>query len=134
MSSETITRNDLTAILNEVLPNPSDMTPQEVEDFVDGLNIKKNVEFNDFAQWTDISSYTSANPFTAPCDGYVFVYNTSSQTGFVGVIGSVNEYGGVGVGASNGRTSTFVRKGMRMYASGSSSAQRFMPIVEKEQL
>lgn len=39
MSSETVTRNDLTAILNEVLPNPSDMTPQEVEDFVDGLNI-----------------------------------------------------------------------------------------------
>lgn len=39
MSSETITRNDLTAILNEVLPNPADMTPQEVQDFVDGLNI-----------------------------------------------------------------------------------------------
>lgn len=39
MSSEAITRNDLTAILNEVLPNPADMTPQEVEDFVDGLNI-----------------------------------------------------------------------------------------------
>lgn len=39
MSSETVTRNDLTAILNEVLPNPADMTPQEVEDFVDGLNV-----------------------------------------------------------------------------------------------
>lgn len=39
MSSEAITRNDLTAILNEVLPNPADMSPQEVEDFVDGLNV-----------------------------------------------------------------------------------------------
>lgn len=37
MASETITRNDLTAILNSVLPNPADMTPQEVEDFVDSL-------------------------------------------------------------------------------------------------
>lgn len=37
MASETITRNDLTAILNSVLPNPTDMTPQEVDDFVDAL-------------------------------------------------------------------------------------------------
>ena len=37
MASETITRNDLTAILNSVLPNPADMTPQEVEDFIDSL-------------------------------------------------------------------------------------------------
>lgn len=37
MASETITRNDLTAILNSVLPNPTDMTPQEVEDFIDSL-------------------------------------------------------------------------------------------------
>ena len=37
MASDTITRNDLTAILNSVLPNPADMTPQEVEDFIDSL-------------------------------------------------------------------------------------------------
>lgn len=37
MASETITRNDLTAILNSVLPNPADMTPQEVEDFIDSI-------------------------------------------------------------------------------------------------
>lgn len=30
MSSETITRNDLTAILNEVLPPPDDTPPQTI--------------------------------------------------------------------------------------------------------
>lgn len=38
-TSETITRNDLTAILNEVGFGVRDMTAQEVSDFVDALNV-----------------------------------------------------------------------------------------------
>ena len=42
MSSETITRNDLTNILNEIVAiDGTDMTAQEIEDFVDSLNISK---------------------------------------------------------------------------------------------
>lgn len=40
MSSETITRNDLTNILNEVVAiDATDMTAQEIQDFVDSLNV-----------------------------------------------------------------------------------------------
>lgn len=40
MSSETITRNDLTNILNEVVAiDGTDMTAQEIQDFVDSLNV-----------------------------------------------------------------------------------------------
>lgn len=42
MSSETITRNDLTNILNEIVAiDGTDMTAQEIEDFVDSLNLSK---------------------------------------------------------------------------------------------
>ena len=40
MSSETITKNDLTNILNEIVAiDGTDMTAQEIDDFVDSLNI-----------------------------------------------------------------------------------------------
>lgn len=40
MSSETITRNDLTNILNEIVAiDGTDMTAQEISDFVDSLNV-----------------------------------------------------------------------------------------------
>jgi hypothetical protein len=42
MSSEAITKNDLTNILNKIVTiDGTDMTAQEIEDFVDGLNISK---------------------------------------------------------------------------------------------
>jgi hypothetical protein len=88
MSSETITRNDLTAILNEVLPNPSDMTPQEVEDFVDGLNIS-GINAVDYIveQGTEgIWTYRKWNSGIAECWGlYVAsIAVTTSSAGYGG--------------------------------------------------
>ena len=84
---------------------------------------------NDFNQWVDISSYTESNPYVCPSDGYVFVYNASGQSGYVTIWGKDNPYGGISCGVPSGRISTFVRRGMRVFSSGTSSAKRFMPLV-----
>lgn len=75
MASETITRNDLTAILNSVLPNPADMTPQEVEDFIDSL-LGQGSNIADFVveEGTETASgitwtYRKWNNGTAECWG-----------------------------------------------------------------
>lgn len=58
MSSETITKNDLTNILNEIVAiDGTDMTAQEIQDFVDSLDISKlnkTVEIKELI-WTNPS-------------------------------------------------------------------------------
>jgi len=75
--------------------------------------------------YVDIGSYTSANnAYTTPCDGYLFVYNaSSSQAGYIMFAGGS---GGPAIGdAGTSRNTVYVRKGTKVYVSGSVSAARF---------
>lgn len=89
MSSETITRNDLTNILNEIVAiDGTDMTAQEVDDFVDSLNVSSvnlsnPIKMQTFG-WVASSAYNAgsliASTFSVsnasqgtPPDGYTFV-------------------------------------------------------------
>lgn len=84
---------------------------------------------NILADYTNLSSYTESNPFIAPSDGYAFVYNTSSQSGYISIRGSGGATYEVACGAFGGRTATFVRRGMRLFVTGTTSAARFVPFV-----
>lgn len=72
--------------------------------------------------YVDLVGYTQNNQYVAPCDGYVFVYNTSDLAGFVAIDGHIS------VGSGKGRFSVYVRKGMSMYEDGSVSYARFVPL------
>ena len=72
MSSETITRNDLANILNEIVAiDGTDMTAQEIADFVDSLNVT-GIHAVDYVveQGTDgIWTYRKWNSGVAECWG-----------------------------------------------------------------
>lgn len=54
MSSETITRNDIVAILNKTIPGQgTDMSAQGVEDFIDDLNLAPS----DYVKLSELGDY-----------------------------------------------------------------------------
>lgn len=54
MSSETITRNDIVAILNKTIPGQgTDMSAQGVEDFIDDLNLGPS----DYVKASEVANY-----------------------------------------------------------------------------
>ena len=54
MSSETITRNDIVAILNKTIPGQgTDMSAQGVEDFIDDLNLSPS----DYVKLSELGDY-----------------------------------------------------------------------------
>lgn len=73
----------------------------------------------------DISSYTQQNPYVTQSDGYVFLYNTEGQNGFI-EIGGLN----VNIGGVPGRFGLFVRAGTSIFmAAGSTySVSAFCPV------
>ena len=79
MSSETITRNDLTNILNEIVAiDGTDMTAQEIEDFVDSLNISKlnkTVEIKELI-------WTNPNPLATFAAQTIVRYNRGDKNLF----------------------------------------------------
>ena len=102
------------------------MTGLKIKSIFEKLTTPRSAALGEFV---NLASYTSeSSAYTAPSDGYVFVYNTSSQTGYLTVKGSTDDNSTVAVGAAGGRTSLFVRKGMKIYLTGTSSAVRFSPI------
>lgn len=73
---------------------------------------------------TDITSY-SANFFTCPSDGYIFLYNTSAQNGYV----FIGTYANISVGGVGGRFSVYVRKGTKIkFSGGSTTIAVFCPL------
>lgn len=71
----------------------------------------------------DLSSYTQT-PYVCPSDGYVFVYNDSSNNGYVAIGTNTN----ISIGGGVGRFSVYVKKGVKLYAVGSASIMVFCPI------
>lgn len=79
-------------------------------------------------RWVDLSSYTYASPYTAPKDGYVFIYNQTANNSYVEVRGD-NNNGTIALGTTaGGRNCMYIRKGMRLSVSGTFQAVRFTPI------
>ena len=72
---------------------------------------------NDFKVGVDIKGYTSANPYTVPSDGYVYLGVAAGANSLGWIQGAVNTPV-VAVGGQPGFWSVFVRKGMKVYASG----------------
>lgn len=79
---------------------------------------------NEVGSRTDITSY-SANFFTCPTDGYIFLYNTSTQNGYV----FIGTYAQLSVGGVGGRFSVYVRKGTKIkFSGGSTTIAVFCPL------
>lgn len=78
----------------------------------------------------DLTSHTTvANAYVIPADGYVAVYNNdTSHNGFLYILGSNTDVNNayLQIGAQPGRYTTFVRKGMRVYISGSVNTARYV--------
>lgn len=79
------------------------------------------------ANLVDLSSYTS-NPYTFPSDGYVFIGNSSNQTGYLLLIGAGQTTAFIRLGQTAGYHSCFVKKGMKCTFSGTSNTVRFVPL------
>lgn len=77
---------------------------------------------------TNLSSYTST-AYTFPADGYVFVSNSSSQTGYLLLMGAGQTTAYVRVGNSPGYHTCFVKKGMKCTASGTSGTMRYAKLT-----
>lgn len=74
----------------------------------------------------DISSYTSADPYSITEDGYVNIYNsTSSHNGVIYVQG--NQGGTLSIGYTQGRFCMPVVEGMKCYVGGTCNFARFIP-------
>ena len=90
----------------------------------------KRVRENGTSNYYNLASHVEGNAYALPSDGYVFIYNDSSHTGLLTVKGSAGHTGNdtIAIGGPNQRHSLFVKKGMRVYVSGSFNAARFTPI------
>ena len=78
-----------------------------MEEILDGdITYLNTLKYN-----VDISSYTQASPYMAPCDGYVSAAGKNSSTGSIVLAGSLLR---VTVPAS-GYSAIFVKKGLTIY-------------------
>lgn len=83
-----------------------------VGDELDGLTANKA------STAVDISGYsTSSNKYVVPSDGYIYINNNTGQTGTAYAYGSNNNVCAL-VGGVEGRHSLFVRKGLKIFISG----------------
>ena len=73
----------------------------------------------------NISSYTSANSYTCPTDGYIRVYANGDS--IFGLNKAGNNSATLLISTGN-MASVFVRKGTRVYSGGSGGSQRFIPL------
>lgn len=85
---------------------------------------------NGTGDFYNLASHTEGNALVLPSDGYVFVYNDASHSGMITLKGSSGHTGNdtIAIGGPNQRHSLFVKKGMRVFVSGSFNAARFTPI------
>lgn len=76
MSSETITRNDLANIIDKIVAiDGTDMTSQEIEDFVDSLNIQKilsSVEIKSLL-WSNSATTFAGQTVSLDLSGYDYI-------------------------------------------------------------
>lgn len=86
--------------------------------------------------YVDISGYTSSNKYTAPHDGYLWIYAPLNAVGTV-AIESSGAYSGTfthtcynGVASAGFGNSLFVKKGMKLYVTSNTNATiRFFPLM-----
>ena len=84
-------------------------------------------EYHNIGTFVNVKSYTSSNKYTVPCDGYLHVYNGGASA-YAIIVGPDGQNAMGCCGVQNGRTTTFVRKGMQIYTYGSPSDVRFYPL------
>lgn len=72
----------------------------------------------------DLSTYSESNKYIPDTDGYLYVYNTNAQTGFM----RMYRQGYASIGGAAGRFATFVRKGTPIYPDGTMYYCYFYPI------
>lgn len=109
----TQTAAEIQAILDQVGTNTQDISDIEAA---------MAASHTTSGSFVNLVGYTQSDPYVAPTDGYVFVYNTTDLAGFVAIDGHIS------VGSGKGRFSVYVRKGMSMYEDGSVSYARFIPL------
>lgn len=90
--------------------------------------INTSMTKNGLAGGVSITSYSSANRYTIPNDGYVNLNNTSSQTATIRVYGSSGS-GNMYVGGVGGSHAVFVRKGMKVWIEGTCSSAYFVALT-----
>lgn len=85
---------------------------------------------NGTGDFYNLANHIEGNALVLPSDGYVFVYNDASHSGLITLKGSSGHTGNdtIAIGGPNQRHSLFVKKGMRVFVSGSFNAARFTPI------
>ena len=89
--------------------------------------INSNMTANSLTVYTDISSYNSeSNKYTIPADGYVFLSNSSGQTGEGILYGNSSANAYTRFGQVQGRWSVYVRKDMKIYLNGTANTFRFI--------
>lgn len=99
----------------------------------DGVtSVESAITKNKIESFVSLNSYTSANRYTFPSDGYVTLNNRGSSYNALALIlgsnGNANYT--VALGGSQGQYSLFVRKGMVTYIyEGTSGGYYFLPIT-----
>ena len=71
----------------------------------------------------NVSSYTSSNKYTCPSDGYVNVYIGSGNSG------TIDGDGNLSIGGYQGRYAMPVKKGMKVYITGTVNYAYFIPLT-----
>ena len=79
------------------------------------------------ADIVDLSSYTSTS-YVFPEDGFVYINNSSSQSGYLIIIGAGQTTGYIRLGNAPGYYSCFVKRGMKCQFSGSSNNARYIKL------
>ena len=69
----------------------------------------------------DIKSYTKNEPYTCPCDGYIWLYNEDANNG-------IAELGELNIGGKPGRYGIFVKKGSKIFAFDNPAQCAFIPL------
>ena len=100
---------------------------------VDGINTL-NTHLSDMgasefpSDGVDIRNYTSANPYEAPSDGFMYLGVGAGTNGLAWVKGSNAGSGVCAMGGTQGFWSCYVRKGMLVYGSASPTTLKFFAL------
>lgn len=93
---------------------------KKITDLLSAITARINA--HEMGETTEITATSLGSAYTCPRDGYIFIY-TGTGTGYL----SINNVGAIG-GATNNREMVFVRKGTKVFKSGTVSVARFIPL------
>ena len=107
------------------------------DDCVDACN-QLNTHLSDMgasefpSDGVDIRNYTSANPYEAPSDGFMYLGVGAGTNGLAWVKGSNAGSGVCAMGGTQGFWSCYVRKGMLVYGSASPTTLKFFALCNNQ--